>query len=339
MTAATHTQQPEGLESALHAPVMADAVLAALDPCKAGVYVDATFGRGGYSRAMLEAGAGHVWAIDRDPEAVAAGADLAAAHPGRLNLVRGRFGDLDRLLPDHGIDAVDGIAFDLGVSSPQIETPERGFSFRHDGPLDMRMSPEGPSAAEVVNEMPESDLAGIIRDYGEEKKARRVAKAIVAARARGRITRTGALAEIVRGAVGPAKGNEIDPATRTFQALRIHVNDELGELQRGLRAAEFMLREGGRLVVVAFHSLEDRLVKQFLRERSGDLPRASRHSPIAATEGPAPTFSLIERKAGKPTNAEAAANPRARSARLRAAVRTAAPARPDAGTGDDGGGS
>jgi 16S rRNA (cytosine1402-N4)-methyltransferase len=313
---------------------MAEAVMAALAPRDGGVYVDATFGRGGYTRLLLRAARTTVWGLDRDPEAVAAGAALAERHPGRLFLITGRFGDMDRLLDERGATPVDGVAFDLGVSSPQLDAAERGFSFKHDGPLDMRMGADGPTAAEVVNELPEAELARIIKDYGEERKARRVAKAIVAARAEARLTRTGELAEVVRRAVGPRTGQDIDPATRTFQGLRIYVNDELGELARGLRAAERILREGGRLAVVAFHSLEDRLIKRFLRERSGDLPRASRHQPDpGAMTGPAPTFTVLKRSASKPDDSEAANNPRARSARLRAAERTGAPAWPaDAGT-------
>lgn len=320
-----------------HAPVMAAAVLDALAPRDGGVYADATFGRGGYSRAILDAADTTVWAVDQDPEAVRAGEALAQQYPGRLHLIQGRFGELDALLDTRGALPVDGVAFDLGVSTPQLEAPERGFAFQHDGPLDMRMGCDGPTAEAVVNELSETELARLIRDYGEDRKARRIAKAIVRARAEAPITRTGTLADVVRRAAGTAKGENIDPATRTFQALRIHVNDELGELRRGLQAAERALRAGGRLVVVAFHSLEDRLVKRFLRERSGDVARASRHSPVPdAPAGPAPTFTLLQRSARKPDAAEAAANPRARSARLRAAERTAAPAWP-ADHGDAGG--
>jgi 16S rRNA (cytosine1402-N4)-methyltransferase len=328
VSAQGHTQQPRTADAG-HVPVMAEAVLAALAPRDGGVYVDATFGRGGYSKAILDAADSTVWGIDRDPTAIAAGADLARRYHGRLNLLQGRFGELDRLMEAEDALPVDGVAFDLGVSSPQLDTPERGFSFRHDGPLDMRMGSDGPSAADIVNEMPEAGLARLIFELGEERKARRVAKAIAAARAKAPLTRTHALADVVRQAVGPAKAHDIDPATRTFQALRIHVNDELGELARGLRAAERALKAGGRLVVVAFHSLEDRVVKRFLRERSGDLPRASRHSPLPDTSGaPAPTFTTLQRAPRKADEDEARANPRARSARLRAAERTAAPAWP-----------
>jgi 16S rRNA (cytosine1402-N4)-methyltransferase len=326
MTGNDYTPQMGG-----HTPVMLDQVLAALDPRDGGIYVDATFGRGGYAHAILNAADCTVWGIDRDPDAIRLGEAGEAARSGRLALIRGRFGALDRLLAERSVRPVDGIAFDLGVSSPQLDRAERGFSFRFDGPLDMRMDAEGPSAADAVNTLPETELARILRDYGEEKKARRVARAIAEARVQAPIERTGRLAEIVRGAVGPAKGQDIDPATRTFQGLRIYVNDELGELERGLRAAERALAAGGRLAVVAFHSLEDRAVKQFLRTRSGDVPRASRHSPgpDPADALPDPTFRVLHRQARKPTEAEARDNPRARSARLRAAERTGAPAWPE----------
>jgi len=312
-----------------HTPVLCRAVVAALAPRTGGVYADATFGAGGYSRALLAAADCTVYALDRDPEAIARGRSLPEAEAGRLCLIEGCFGDLDRLLAAQDALPLDGVAFDLGVSSPQLDTPERGFSFRFDGPLDMRMGRAGPSAAEVVNALPESELARLLRDYGEERKARRIARAIVEARQRQPLTQTGELAEVVRRAAGPAKAQDIDPATRTFQALRIHVNDELGELARGLRAAERALRAGGRLAVVAFHSLEDRLVKRFLRARSGEMPRASRHAPApSASAQPAPSFRLLHRGARSADAAEAAANPRARSARLRAAERTVAPAWP-----------
>src|SRR5690606_36419329 len=245
------------------------------------------------------------------------------------------FGDMDRLLADR-LGAVDGVALDLGVSSMQLDEPERGFSFRADGPLDMRMegsAADRPSAAEVVNSLPEGELADIIYDYGEERRARQVARAIVAARAEKPLARTAELAALVRGVVKPAKAEKgakaIDPATRTFQALRIYVNDELGELERGLAAAEALLRPGGRLAVVTFHSLEDRIVKQFLRERSGREAAGSRHAPPAAPGAAktAATFTPLFRGTRRPEEAECCANPRARSAQLRAAERTAAPAR------------
>lgn len=318
-----------------HTPVMLEAVLAALAPRDGALYVDATFGAGGYAEAILEAADCRVWGIDRDPDAVARGRSLAERFSGRLRVVEGRFGDLETILAEHDALSIDGVAFDLGVSSPQLDDAGRGFSFRADGPLDMRMGRGGPTAAEVVNEMPEAELADIIHTFGEEKKARRVARAITAARARTPITRTTALAEVVGRAVGGRGRQDIDPATRTFQALRIYVNDELGELERGLCAAERALRPGGRLAVVSFHSLEDRTVKRFLRLRSGDVPRGSRHSPLPAGDDhpPAPTFRALYRSARRPDAREAERNPRARSARLRAAERTDAPAWPQAAGG------
>ncbi len=310
-----------------HVPVLLGEVLAALAPRDGAIYVDGTFGGGGYSRALLEAADCTVWAIDRDPEALDRGADLADRFAGRLHLVAGSFGAMDALISRHGVGTVDGIALDVGVSSAQLDTAERGFSFRLDGPLDMRMSKSGPSAADVVNDEAERPLADIIFRYGEERFSRRIARAIVAARRAGRIERTGQLAEIVRRAY-PAnrRGGPIDPATRTFQAIRIHVNDEIGELVRGLAAAEALLGPGGRLAVVSFHSLEDREVKSFLRARSGARARSSRHAPPSSETVPAPTFQLLHRGTIDPTAAEIAANPRARSARLRSAERTAAPA-------------
>lgn len=306
-----------------HVPVLLAEVIAVLRPRDGAIFVDGTFGGGGYSRALLDAARCHVWAIDRDPRAIAGGQALALSYSHRLNLVEGRFGDMDRLLAARGVTRVDGVALDIGVSSPQIDEPARGFSFRFDGPLDMRMGDSGPTAADVVNGLDEAELADVIHRYGEERHARRIARAIVAARRTGPITRTLQLAEIVRGAVRRA-ADGIDPATRTFQALRIYVNDEIGELTRGLAAAERLLAPGGRLAVVSFHSLEDREVKDFLRARSGGA-RASRHLPHARAAR-APSFVLLGRRATRPSEAEIARNPRARSARLRAAERTAAPA-------------
>ncbi len=320
-----------------HAPVMLAEVLAALAPAPGGVYVDGTFGGGGYTRALLDAADCAVWAIDRDADAVARGAALAALYPGRLTVLAGRFGEMEGLLARHGIDKVDGVVLDLGVSSFQLDDPARGFSFQADGPLDMRMGGDGPSATDAVNLLSEQALADIIHGYGEERFARTIARRIVAARAEAPIATTGALAGIVRRAVrsrvkeGRARGGReaIDPATRTFQALRIHVNDELGEIERGLAAAERLLKPGGRLVVVAFHSLEDRSVKSFLSGRCGSRARPSRHQPSLSSRGTtreaAPTFHLLRSGALKASAAEVAANPRARSARLRAAVRTDAP--------------
>ncbi len=314
-----------------HLPVLLGEVVAALSPCDGGVYVDGTFGAGGYSRAILDTARCQVWGIDRDPDAVERGRRLAPAYPGRLEVVEGRFGDMAALLGARGVTAVDGVALDVGVSSPQIDEPGRGFSFRFDGPLDMRMGRDGPTAADVVNGAGEDELADIIFHYGEERMARRVARAIAAARKTAPITRTRQLAEIVRSVVPKGKGDAIDPATRTFQALRIHVNDELGELRRGLAAAESLLKPGGRLAVVSFHSLEDRQVKTFLRERSSPPPAPSRHAPSAPVDARPPSFRLLSRKPTGPTEAEANHNPRARSARLRAAERTAAPPFPAPG--------
>ncbi len=310
-----------------HTPVMLDTVVEALAPRAGGIYVDGTFGAGGYARAILDAAPCTVWGIDRDPDAVARGTDMARAYDGRLTVLAGRFGDMGPLLAEVGVDGVDGIALDLGVSSFQIETAERGFSFRRDGPLDMRMERAGPSAADVVNALDESDLADIIYQYGEERASRRVAKAIVSARAEAPIRRTGELASLVRRAVG-GRRDGIDPATRTFQALRIHVNDELGELGQGLIAAEALLKAGGRLAVVSFHSLEDRIVKEFLQWRAGRAPLPSRHLPERIDTPPAASFRLLGRGTTKPTKHEIEANSRARSARLRAAERTPAAAWP-----------
>ena len=303
--------------------MLLDEVLAALAPRDGAVYVDGTFGAGGYSAALLAAAECHVLGIDRDPDAVRRGADLAAAYPGRLTVVEGRFGDIERLVGEAAAGPIAGVALDLGVSSMQLDTPERGFSFRVDGPLDMRMGRDGESAADLVARLPEDELAELIRSLGEERYARRVARAIVAARREAPIRRTGELAEIVRAAV-PTREPGLDQATRTFQALRIAVNDELGELDYGLAGAEKVLMPGGRLAVVAFHSLEDTRVKNFLRQRSGAGEAVSRHAPPAAG-GPPPTFRLLGRRAIRPAAEEIARNPRARSARPRAAERTAAP--------------
>ncbi len=309
-----------------HTPVMLNETMKALSPRDGAVYVDATFGAGGYAEAILAAVDCTVWGIDRDPEALTLGDGLRRRYQGRLTVLNGRFGDMVRLLGDVGIDKIDGLALDLGVSSMQLDQPERGFSFRADGPLDMRMEQSGMTAAEAVNQLTEPELADIIYRYGEERSSRRIAKAIVKSRRETPITRTGQLAKLVRGVVAKSKDG-LDPATRTFQALRIYVNDELGELERGLNAAETLLRPGGRLVVVSFHSLEDRQVKEFLQGRSGGKPKPSRHLPPDTSPPAEPTFLLLGRRVVKPSAAEAEANPRARSARLRAAERTPAPAR------------
>ncbi|UTW50930.1 16S rRNA (cytosine(1402)-N(4))-methyltransferase RsmH [bacterium SCSIO 12827] len=315
-----------------HSPVMLAEVLSALEPRDGGVYVDATFGAGGYSRGLLEAADCTVWGIDRDPLAQSIGADLGLEFPGRLTVLAGRFGDMHELLSSVGVERVDGVALDLGVSSMQLDDPARGFSFRADGPLDMRMDADSrlghdmATAADVVNSMAEQELADLIYKYGEERASRRVARAIVELREKAPITRTEELADLIRSVVRKSKDG-IDPATRTFQALRIFVNDELGELVRGLAGAEALLAPGGRLAVVSFHSLEDRAVKEFLRERSGAGPRPSRHLPDLPVSTHKPTFTLITRGTVKPGQTETRSNPRARSARLRWAVRTDTPAR------------
>lgn len=307
-----------------HAPVMRAEVIEALAPHAEGLYVDGTFGGGGYTAAILGAAPCRVIAFDRDPDAIARGRALLEKAAGRLELIEGRFGDMGALLRAHGVEAVDGVALDLGVSSLQLDQPERGFSFRFDGPLDMRMEKSGPSAADLVNRASEAELARLIAELGEERRARAIARAIVKRRADAPINRTGELAEIVRQVVRRGE-HGVDPATRTFQALRIAVNDELGELERGLEAAERLLRPRGRLVVVAFHSLEDRCVKRFLKARATPAPAPSRHLPPLATKPPQATFRLLHGQALRPTSQECTANPRARSARLRAAERTEAP--------------
>jgi 16S rRNA (cytosine1402-N4)-methyltransferase len=307
-----------------HIPVMLDEVIETLDPRSGEVYLDGTFGGGGYTRAILARADCTIWAIDRDPVAIARGAALAAHFPGRLHLVEGRFGDLIELLEAHGIGALDGVVLDLGVSSFQIDDAARGFSFRMDGPLDMRMSASGPSAADLVATLSAEELADIFYQFGEERQSRRIARAIVAARAEGAITTTARLAEIIRGVLPPDRSG-IDPATRSFQGLRIRVNDELGEIERALAQAARILRPGGRLVVVSFHSLEDRIVKRFMTDAAGQAPGPSRHDPRGLLPTEVARFSLLTRKALRPGPAEIAANPRARSARLRALRRLDAP--------------
>jgi len=305
------------VNDAPHIPVLLEEVVAALAPAAGQTIVDATFGAGGYTRALLAGGA-RVIAFDRDPDAIAAG--QAAALDG-LTLVHADFSAMASALADLGEEQVDGVTMDIGVSSMQLDQAVRGFSFQSDGPLDMRMSQEGPSAADFLNEADEGAIADVIYRYGDEPKSRRIARAIVAARP---LARTGDLATVVRRALGHKPHDKKDPATRTFQAIRIHVNRELDELAEGLAAAERVLKPGGRLAVVTFHSLEDRMVKRFLRDRSGAAPAGSRHAPQAAAPA-APSFESVGRgiRAGE---AEAAANPRARSATLRTARRTAAPA-------------
>lgn len=308
-----------GLDAGRHVPVMLGEVLDALNVRADGDYLDGTFGGGGYSRAILDVPPGRLIGLDRDPGAVARGQALARETE-KFTMLAGRFGRMAEHLAEIEIDRLDGIVLDIGVSSQQIDDPARGFSFAADGPLDMRMETDGESAADVVNEADERTLASIIYRYGEERASRRIAKAIVARRGRQPITRTGELASIVADVLG--RREKIDPATRTFQALRIYVNDELGELERALVAAEHLLRPGGRLVVVAFHSLEDRIVKQFLTARTGRTANPSRHLPdIAPAERRTPTFKALSRRPVTPSDAEVRKNPRARSARLRAAER------------------
>ena len=301
------------MTGAPHVPVLLAEVLASLAPASGETMVDATFGAGGYTRAILASGA-QVIAFDRDPDAIAAG---RAAGDERLSLVAAEFSQMAA----HVAEPVEGVVMDIGVSSMQLDQAERGFSFQQDGPLDMRMAQDGESAADFVNAADETVIADVLYRYGEERQSRRVARAIVAARP---LTRTGELAAVVRRALGHRPHDKKDPATRTFQAIRIHVNRELGELADGLAAAEQVLKPGGRLAVVTFHSLEDRLVKRFLRERSGGEPAGSRHVPIVAAPR-APSFEAAVR-AVRAGEAEVAANPRARSATLRTARRTAAPA-------------
>jgi 16S rRNA (cytosine1402-N4)-methyltransferase len=311
---------------ALHIPVLGRPAVEFLKLRDGGVYVDGTFGAGGYTRAILEHAGTKVIGIDRDQHAIALGFDLVQQANGRLTLTEDRFSNLDQVARDCGFEAVDGVVLDLGVSSMQIDTAGRGFSFRLDGPLDMRMGGEGPSAADVVAAAGERDLANIIFLLGEERHSRAVARAIVKARAQAPILTTRALADIVSAAVRSRPG-EIHPATRTFQALRIFVNDELGELVAALEAAERILKAGGRLVAVSFHSLEDRIVKSFLAGRS-DTRAGSRHAP--ERKRPAPSFRLLTKRPVIADADEIARNPRARSAKLRAAERTDAPARADA---------
>ncbi|MGG5889401.1 16S rRNA (cytosine(1402)-N(4))-methyltransferase RsmH [Falsiroseomonas sp. HC035] len=305
-----------------HIPVMLEEVLATLRPRDGAIYLDATFGGGGYADAILSAAACTLWALDRDPDAIARGAALAAKHSGRLHLLHARFGDMLDSLAARGVTTLDGVVMDLGVSSFQIDESERGFSFRHDGPLDMRMDRAGPSAADLANTLPERELTSILSDLGEERHARRVARAILRERAEAPITTTARLAEIVRGSV-PRDPSGIDGATRSFQALRIAVNDELGEIERGLAAAQSLLAPGGRLVVVSFHSLEDRIVKRAMVGAAGRAGTASRHDPAALMPAPAPEFDLLTYRALRPSAAEAASNPRSRSARLRGLERRA----------------
>jgi len=313
-----------GAAEAPHKSVLLDEVVESLNLAPGRLVVDGTFGAGGYSRAFLDAGA-NVIAIDRDPSAARFAAPLKARFPDRFHLVQGRFSDLEHHLEVRGLKDCDGVALDLGVSSMQLDEADRGFSFMRDGPLDMRMASDGPTAADMVNEADAAELARVFWLYGEEKSSRHIANVIVRRRQERPFSRTLDLAETVERALGGRRGAPTHPATRVFQALRIAVNDELGELEAGLDAAERALKPGGRLAVVTFHSLEDRIVKAFFTERAGKLPSGSRHLP-PSQQGPEPTFALLFKGARDPSNAEIAANPRARSAKLRAGERTTAPA-------------
>jgi 16S rRNA (cytosine1402-N4)-methyltransferase len=310
--------------AAPHISVLPDETLALLNLHPDDLLLDATFGAGGHSRRALTATNCRVIGLDRDPTAILAGAALVEVFAPRLTLIEGRFSEMAQLLADRGITSVDAILLDIGVSSMQLDQAARGFSFQKDGPLDMRMASHGDTAADIVNSWSEADIANALYEFGEEPKSRRIARAIVEARKSAPILTTAALADIVRKALGGRAGAK-DPATRTFQALRIVVNDELGELTAALRAAERLLKPGGRLAVISFHSLEDRIVKNFFRARSGALPGGSRHAPELPVTHPEPSFSHVS-KAIRASEMECMSNPRARSAILRAAVRTHAPA-------------
>jgi 16S rRNA (cytosine1402-N4)-methyltransferase len=306
-----------------HVPVLRAPAVGSLAPRDGGVYLDGTFGGGGYSEAILRDAACTVWAIDRDPAAIARGAALAARYPGRLHLIEGRISDLLAHLSAAGVAALDGAVFDLGVSSYQLDDSARGFSFRADGPLDMRMGNAGPTAADLVNRLPEERLAAILFEFGEERRSRAVARAIATRRAEREFTTTADLAAVIRGVVWPDKSG-IDPATRSFQALRIEVNQELAEIEAALDQASGLLAPGGRLVVVSFHSLEDRIVKRFMAAAAGRAPSPSRHDPAGLSVKDAPRFRLLTKVAVRPDAAESHDNPRARSGRLRAIEKIAA---------------
>ena len=310
-----------------HIPVLRSEALAALGLKPGGVYLDGTFGAGGYTRAILEAVADcHVIAIDRDPDAIAGGAALVKEFSGRLTLIHGRFGDLDEAVAQAGFGKIDGVVLDIGVSSMQIDEAIRGFSFRNDGPLDMRMAQDGESAADIVNGAEEAEIADILYYFGEERLSRLIARAIITDRKAKPFLTTRQLSDMI-GRIIRTKPGDIHPATRTFQALRIAVNDELGELVRALHAAERVLAPGGHLSVVSFHSLEDRIVKVFFAARAGRGGGGSRHMPSQIAD--APTFRIEGKWPVATSEAETAANPRARSAKLRAAIRTDAPSRAD----------
>ena len=304
----------------MHKPVMLDEMLDWLEPKEGGVYIDGTFGAGGYSRAILRAADCHVFAIDRDPSTKRFAKKLEQEFPDRFVWLLGNFSDMCSLVAMHGVRDAGGIVLDLGISSMQIDAPERGFSFKKDGPLDMRMSGEGLSAANIINQSSEDELADIFYYYGEEKAARKIARAIVHARESGPVTRTHQLADIIRHVVGK-KPQKTDTATKSFQGLRIYVNQEMESIESGLKAAEQMLAPGGRLVVVTFHSLEDRMVKRFTHSRCGKLGESSRHTPDSRVAAKAPSFFLPRPEKRTPSEAEIAENPRARSATMRMMIR------------------
>lgn len=306
-------------EKAPHIPVLLNEVVESIAPKDGGIYVDGTFGAGGYTRAVLDAADCTVYAIDRDPDAIREGQKLVDAYKGRLHLLHGTFGEMADLVRGEGVDFVDGVMLDIGVSSMQIDRAERGFSFQKDGALDMRMSQNGLSAADVLNTFGEREIADIIYKYGEERFSRRIAAAVVEQRKTAPFKTTLEFADLIRRTV-PHKREDIDPATRSFQALRIYVNDELGQLESGLSAAHDLLKAGGRMAVVSFHSLEDRIVKTFMQEKSGKTANPSRYMPVV--EKQAATLKTITKKPILPTESETKFNPRARSARLRVAEKT-----------------
>lgn len=305
---------------ALHIPVLLDEMLENLSPKDGEVYVDGTFGAGGYSRAILKSADCKVYAIDRDPNVEKLAKELMKEFPGRLEFIQGNFGDVEKLLSDKGITKVDGIVLDVGVSSMQLDQAERGFSFSKDGPLDMRMSGEGQTACDIVNSFGEKELADIIYKFGDERKSRIIARAIVKAREERPIETTGQLSSIIHSVIRAGK-SKIDVSTKTFQALRIWINDELGELEKALNAAENILAVGGRLVVISFHSLEDSIVKKFLKDKSQGDEIGNRHMPVVHGGEKQKIFRLIKRKAVKPGDEEISNNVRSRSSRLRAAIK------------------
>lgn len=306
-------------EKTPHIPVLLNEVVESIAPKGGGVYVDGTFGAGGYTRAVLDAADCTVYAIDRDPDAIREGQKLVDAYKGRLHLLHGTFGEMAELVRGEGVDFVDGVMLDIGVSSMQIDRAERGFSFQKDGALDMRMSQNGLSAADVLNTFGEREIADIIYKYGEERFSRRIAAAVVEQRKTAPFKTTLEFADLIRRTV-PHKREDIDPATRSFQALRIYVNDELGQLESGLSAAHDLLKAGGRMAIVSFHSLEDRIVKTFMQEKSGKTANPSRYMPVV--EKQAATLKTITKKPILTTESETKFNPRARSARLRVAEKT-----------------